>query len=155
MARVTVFTAEEVYVGLIDEGQHFATCTECIIVGKKLDPKVIQLEWNFEIFWNNKRVGIRRVTPLQGRGVGFTRAPLDALMVQYDETSDGELSFDTDDCIGKQCFVTVKHEMYENTPRNKIDGFIALESPDSDPDSAAEAANGMAEPEEEAGQQVG
>jgi hypothetical protein len=137
MPRVTVYTADETYMGLIDEASYLGTCLKVDIVSKKDDPKVHMLDWHFQVTWEGKDVTLRRTTMLSGRGVGFTREVLAALKVDYDEAPGEKLDFDTDDCINLQCGVVVKHESYNDKMRNKIDSFFPWEEEEDEGNAAA------------------
>lgn len=121
MARVTAFTQEEVYVGLIDEQDYIARCIRADVGTSKAGNQ--QMDFAFSAEWNGKSITLYRLTPLSGKGVGFTRAVLDALGVPYEEEREGELEFDTDDCINQLCIISVKHREYEGKKSNECSQF--------------------------------
>ena len=99
MPRIDVDVSQEVYTGLIDEGQYVLAFENVSIVPVKSsmsgpDPRN-QLMWEFKTVWNNKEISLIRFTPLSGRGVGFTRDILNALAVPCEDGTDS-VSFDTD-----------------------------------------------------------
>lgn len=137
MPRVTVYTADETFMGLIDEDSYLGTCVKVDIITKKDDPKVHMLDWHIQVTWEGKDIVLRRTTMLSGKGVGFTRGVLTALRVEFEEQPGERLDFDTDDCINMQCGVVVKHETYNDKVRNKIDSFFPWEE-DSEEDGNRE-----------------
>lgn len=131
MARIEVNTTDEKYQGLIDEADYIIHCADVEIVDVKSQEGKKQLKWIFATTWEDAEAGLTReielvrFTPLSGKGVGFTRDVLKALDVEF-EDSGASLSFDTDDCKGRDCLASVKNETREGRTNNVISTFAQL-----------------------------
>lgn len=132
MARISVNVSDEKYQGPIDPANYRVKCTSVDLRKVSSDPtgEKQQLMWTLETYWNDKPVELTRFTPLSGKGVVFTRQLLEALQVPYDENGSGSLDFDTDDCLGRECGVTVSNgENPKNHQlQNNIDAVFRLNS---------------------------
>lgn len=132
MARISVNVSEEKYQGPIDPANYRVKCTDVSLRKVASDPtgEKQQLMWTLETYWNDKPVELTRFTPLAGKGVVFTRQLLEALGVPYEENGSGSLDFDTDDCLGRECGVTVVHGENPKTHQvqNNIDAVFRLPS---------------------------
>ena len=129
MARISVDISDEIYSGLIDEGQYVAQVSKIEVTQVKASAMEAvprnQLFWVFKTSWNEKEVQLVRFTPLSGKGVSFTRDILVALGAPFEESGD-RIAFDSDDCMGKSCGVTVKHDTNDGKTRNSVSAFFRV-----------------------------
>lgn len=125
MARVTAYTNEEVFMGVIDPMEYFAVCEKVDIIPKKSNTDENQLQWTFSVEWKGKQVKLFRYTPLSGKGFGFTREVLEALRIEFEEEN-GALNFDTDDCIDRECIISVTRGEYNGRATNIADKFTRI-----------------------------
>jgi hypothetical protein len=124
MARIEAFTDNEVFTGIVDEGDYVARCVGCNpVIGKGENTKgKPQVEWRFRSVYEGKKVTFRKTTPLDGEGVGFTRDILNGLQTDYEERG-RRLAWDTDDCINKPVIITMKHRTYNDEARHECSKF--------------------------------